>query len=151
MSAFPPPTTASRPSPNPQRRPRDPAWKAFSFEALSFPTFVLYCKKQGPRPSMSKRPQSDDHFGSPLVFDLCFSMVKIRARGHPRANGRRVTITFEALGQNWAPIFRPNVPKLREGCFKMSVSELCTGSSGSSGNASKRVEQTLGSPRRGAG
>ena len=28
-------------------------------------------------------------------------------------------------------IFRPNVPKLREGCFKMSASEFCAGSAGS--------------------
>ena len=28
----------------------------------------------------------------------------------------------------WVPIFRPNVPKLREGCFKMSLPEFCTGS-----------------------
>ena len=64
----------------------------------------------------------------PSLLRPLISTVKSKARGHPRANGRRVTITFKGLGQNWVPIFRPNVPRLREGCFKMSVSEFCSGS-----------------------
>ena len=40
----------------------------------------------------------------------------------------------------WVPIFRPNVPKLREGCFKMSLPEFCTGSSGSTTFVRKRIQ-----------
>ena len=46
----------------------------------------------------------------------------------------------------WVPIFRLNVPKLREGCFKMSLSEFCAGSSGSSG--STRSTGSRGSHRK---
>ena len=35
---------------------------AIIFKALSFSTSIFYCKKQGSRPSPSKRPQSDDSF-----------------------------------------------------------------------------------------
>ena len=33
-----------------------------------------------------------------------------------------------AYMSKWVPIFRPNVPKMREGCFKMSLPEFCSGS-----------------------
>ena len=38
------------------------------------------------------------------------------------------------LVSKWIPIFQPNVSKPREGCFKMSLPEFCTGSTGSGGS-----------------
>ena len=47
---------------------------------------------------------------------------------------------FSCKLSKWVPIFRSNVPKLREGCFKMRFPEFCTGSSGSTTFVRKRIQ-----------
>ena len=55
------------------------------------------------------------------------------------------SLSFLRVRVNMGPIFWPN---LGERCFKISLPKFCAGSSG---NASSRVEQTLGTPHRAAG
>lgn len=55
-----------------QGRPCANRRRVSNFEALTCPTFALYCQKQGSRPSTCKPSQSDDMFKNPCFSDRCF-------------------------------------------------------------------------------
>ena len=92
---------------------------AIIFEALTFSTFIFYCKKQGSRPSPSKRPQSDDSFRmwdfksgrfveTKPYFTARHRIYRIYRKRrselqlgphHPHAPGARMTVVLNKLPQ----------------------------------------------------
>ena len=131
----------------------------FPYRKLAFPDFLTFWVQKIIKKKLRLRGWDPSHeLGTEILCkrpvrmprDLFFSTNFVTIWGHfgwIGVPGPACTV-FRGLGSKWVPIFRLNVPKLREACFKMSVSEFCAGSTG---NASSRVEQTLGNPRQGAG